>query len=88
MTKPINFKIQICCGTMCYIMGGASLHSLKETLPAEIKDSVSIEGIPCMGLCNQPDAEHQHPCVLINGEIIKNASNHKIVKQLLNHTEL
>lgn len=72
---------------MCYIMGGATLHSIKESLPPQLKNKVSIEGIPCLGYCNEPDTEDQHPCVLINGNVVKNASNPKIISQLLSQSE-
>ncbi|MBS2213150.1 NAD(P)H-dependent oxidoreductase subunit E [Carboxylicivirga mesophila] len=80
LTTP-KYKVQICCGTMCYIMGGAELHLLIEALPAQLKDKVSIEGIPCFGKCDTN--EKLHPCVLINGAELNNASTQKIIKQLL-----
>ncbi|MBR8537185.1 NAD(P)H-dependent oxidoreductase subunit E [Carboxylicivirga sediminis] len=80
LTTP-KYKVQLCCGTMCYIMGGAELHLLIEALPDQLKDKVSIEGIPCIGKCDTN--EKLHPCVLINGEELNNASTQKIIKQLL-----
>ncbi|MBK3517397.1 NAD(P)H-dependent oxidoreductase subunit E [Carboxylicivirga marina] len=81
MIDSIKYKIQICCGTMCYIMGGAELHLLNDHLPSNLKDKVSIEGIPCIGKCDTK--EKHHPCVKINGEELNNATSQKIVKQLL-----
>ncbi len=81
-TTP-KYKVQICCGTMCYIMGGAELHLLNEALPQQLKGQVSIEGIPCIGLCDSD--KKQHPCVLINGEELTNASTQKIINHLLTH---
>jgi len=79
-TTP-NYKVQICCGTMCYIMGGADLHLLNESLPSSLKGKVSIEGTPCLGKCNLD--QKAHPCVLINGEEMPNASILKIIAKLL-----
>ncbi len=76
-----KYKIQICCGTMCYIMGGAELHLLIDSLPDTLKGLVSIEGVPCFGKCDTDKKEH--PCVLINGEELNNATTQKIIKQLL-----
>ncbi|MCU4157796.1 NAD(P)H-dependent oxidoreductase subunit E [Carboxylicivirga sp. A043] len=81
MLNPIKYKVQICCGTMCYIMGGAELHLLNDSLPFQLKDKVSIEGIPCFGRCDSN--EKIHPCVLINGEELDNATTQKIIKKLL-----
>jgi len=81
MLTNSKYKVQICCGTMCYIMGGAELHLLNESLPTALKEQVSIEGIPCMGKCDK--AEKAHPCVRINEIELNNASTPKIVKHLL-----
>lgn len=81
MLNPIKYKVQICCGTMCYIMGGAELHLLNECLPVQLQEKVSIEGIPCIGKCDSN--EKLHPCVLINGEELNNATTQKIIKKLL-----
>lgn len=80
LTSP-KYKIQICCGTMCYIMGGAELHLLNECLPESLKQLVSVEGVPCFGKCDTD--KKQHPCVLINGQELNNATTQKIIKQLL-----
>ena len=80
LTTP-KYKVQICCGTMCYIMGGAELHLLNDSLPTELKNKVNIEGITCIGNCNHD--EKLHPCVLINNMPVNNASTHKIIKHLL-----
>ncbi|MCU4176697.1 NAD(P)H-dependent oxidoreductase subunit E [Carboxylicivirga sp. N1Y90] len=82
MTDKQTYKVQICCGTMCYIMGGAEIHLLNEKLPVELKERVSIEGIPCLGNC-EDNAEKAHPCVLINGETMPKASIQKIINHLL-----
>ncbi|TRX71115.1 NAD(P)H-dependent oxidoreductase subunit E [Carboxylicivirga sp. M1479] len=81
MITSIKYKVQICCGTMCYIMGGAELHLLNESLPSSLKNKVSVEGIPCFGKCDKH--EKSHPCVLINGQVLNNASTQKIVNHLL-----
>ena len=80
MSTP-KYKVQICCGTMCYIMGGAALHLLNDSLPSSLKNKVSIEGVPCFGKCDTDPKKH--PCVLINGEEMMNASIQKIIAKLL-----
>ncbi|TAJ15368.1 hypothetical protein DMA11_01645 [Marinilabiliaceae bacterium JC017] len=80
MTKP-TITIKICCGTMCYIMGGAELHLLKEHLPAHIAPLVKIEGASCLGVC-QDDNEDRPPCVMINDELIPNATIQKIITHI------
>ncbi len=81
MQAKTKYKVEICCGTMCYIMGGADLHLLNDYLPAALRQLVSIEGAPCFGNCDTH--EKIHPCVRINGVELPNASTRKIVDKLI-----
>jgi len=74
-------EVKICSGTMCYIMGGAGLHLLKDRLPSQIKDHVSVYGIPCLNIC-QDESEKRPPYVQINGVLMDSATIDKILKQL------
>jgi len=82
MTKT-NHSIKICCGTMCYIMGGAEMHLIREHLPEPLQDQVQIEGISCLGLCEK-EGDSQHPYVLINNEVMPKASIQKIIQYIQN----
>jgi len=62
-------------------MGGAELHLLHDRLPDSLKGKVDVEGLTCMGKCNT--GKNEHPCALVNGEVIENASIQKIITKLL-----
>ena len=38
-----KIKVEICCGTACYLLGAAKLMNIEEELPENLKDKVDIE---------------------------------------------
>jgi NADH:ubiquinone oxidoreductase subunit E len=74
-------QVEICCGTMCYIMGGADLLLLKEQLPAEWAKKVQIKGVSCTETCLAAQAK-RHPLVTIDGTQIENASINKLITHI------
>ena len=48
-----KLTVQICTGTLCYIMGGSELQLLGEYLPETLADKVEIRGATCLDICNQ-----------------------------------
>ncbi len=77
-----KIKIEVCCGTACYLLGAASLMELEDKLPAELKDKVDIQASPCLGLCER-DNLGGAPYVRINGsEIMSNANVEKLIARL------
>ena len=66
-----KIKVEICCGTACYLLGAAKL-----------KDKVDIQARPCLGLCER-DNLGGAPFVMFNGtEIMGNASLEKVLARL------
>lgn len=67
-------KVEICCGTACYLLGAARLMDLEANLPEELKDKVEFEAKACLGMCND-DRLGGAPYVRINGtEVLANAT--------------
>ncbi len=56
MTATKKIQLKICMGTMCYIMGGAELKDMVDTLPQDVRDLVEISFSPCLGYCNEKHA--------------------------------
>ena len=46
-------KVEICCGTACYILGASRLVDLEAELPEEIRGKVEIEARPCLNFCEE-----------------------------------
>lgn len=85
MEDKIN--IIICTGTHCFVMGGSDLLMLEDYLPEEFKERVVIEGSNCLEVC-EDRSKGKAPFVMINGELVDQASVPKILKaidSLINH---
>lgn len=81
MTK--KFRITICSGTTCYVLGGAHLMMLAESIPADLKDQVEIIDSNCIKACLFENA--QPPFVQINDYLMSQASVAKVVEYLRSH---
>ncbi|PKL41751.1 MAG: hypothetical protein CVV41_17600 [Candidatus Riflebacteria bacterium HGW-Riflebacteria-1] len=81
MTK--KFRITICSGTTCYVLGGAHLLMLAEAIPADLKDHVEIIDSNCIKACLYENA--QPPFVQINDYLMSQASVAKVVEYLRSH---
>lgn len=79
MDKKI--KVRVCVGTHCYVMGNHELKDIKDQLPADLKESVFVEGSVCLG-CEKMDRKPQHPYVEVDGKLIENASLEKVISYL------
>ena len=46
-------KVEICCGTSCYLLGASELVDIELRLPPDMRGSVEITGRPCLELCER-----------------------------------
>lgn len=76
-----KIKLEICCGTTCYILGASELIKIDSVMNPEWLEHVDINIIPCMGLCTSEDLNGA-PYVKINGEIISQASLKTVLDKL------
>lgn len=75
-------KVEICCGTACYLLGAMSLMELENKLEPELKSRVEIEPRSCLGLCND-DSLGGAPYVRFNGdEVLSNATVDAVVAKI------
>ena len=74
-------KIEICTGTTCFVMGGAELLMLEDSLPDSLADRVEITGTSCMDHCKSSPAGDA-PYARVNGKLIKQASIHKVISEI------
>lgn len=84
-------KVEICCGTACYLLGATRLMDLESSLPEELKGQVEFEAKACLGMCND-DRLGGAPYVRINGtETLANATPDTVmarVRELLGMEDL
>lgn len=70
-------KLKICAGTMCYVMGGAQLLDIADSLPPSIKEHVDISLAPCLQQCNETE---RPPFVELNGKILSGISKENLIQ--------
>ena len=75
-------KVEICCGTACYLLGAANMMDLEDQLPAEWRARVEVEAKTCLELCEKENLGGA-PYVRINGsEIMSQASPEKLLARI------
>ncbi len=68
-----KIKLEICCGTTCYMLGGDKLLQLDKLMHQEWHDKVEISASPCMEEC-VAEKMCEAPVVRINGKVHGNAT--------------
>ena len=80
-------KVEICCGTACYLLGAANLMSLEDQLPESCRGRVEVEARTCLELCEK-DNLGGAPYVRVNGtEIISQATPEKVLARIVELVE-
>lgn len=75
-------KVEICCGTACYLLGAANLMSIEDDLPAELRGRIEVEARTCLELCEKENLGGA-PYVRFNGtEIMAQATPEKVLARL------
>lgn len=77
----MKIKLDICCGTACYLLGAGRLMTIENELPSEWSEEVEIQIFPCLNLCMSEDLEGA-PYVRIDGEIVAKATPERIITLL------
>lgn len=76
-----KIKLEICCGSACYLLGASKLLKLEEEIPEKWRDQVEIIAIPCMALCESENLGGA-PYVKINGKILARATVEAVLDEL------
>lgn len=74
--------VKLCSGTLCYVMGGAELQLLGDSLPEELTDRVEIRGAACLDLCNHPE-KGKAPFVMVGDVIVAGATVSKVMEEII-----
>ena len=75
-------KIEICCGTACYLLGAANMMNIEEQLPAEWRGKVEVEARTCLELCEKENLGGA-PYVRFNDtEIMAQATPEKLTARI------
>lgn len=75
-----KITIAICAGTTCYMMGGAELLTLEESIPADLQPRIRIIGANCLGLCKETG--RRPPFIRIGTKILEHATAESVIREL------
>lgn len=82
-----KIKVEICCGTACYLLGAEKLMNIEDMLPEECRGKVEIEARTCLDLCERENLGGA-PYVRFNGsEIMDRATPERVISRILEHVE-
>ena len=77
-----TIKVEICCGTACYLLGAAKMMNLEDQLPSDCRGRVEVEAKTCLELCER-DNLGGAPYVRFNGsEIMSQATPEKVLARI------
>ena len=77
-----KIKVEICCGTACYLLGAANLMALEDMLPENCRGRVEIEAKTCLELCERENLDGA-PYVRFNdSEIMAQATPEKVLARI------
>jgi len=76
-----KLRLEICCGTTCYMMGANSLLNIENEMPADLRGKTDVRALPCLGLCGDKELAGA-PYVKLNGQIIEKATAEKIYAKM------
>ena len=80
-------KVEICCGTACYLLGAEKLMNIEDMLPEECRGKVEIEARTCLDLCERENLGGA-PYVRFNGsEIMDRATPERVISRILELVE-
>ena len=80
-------KVEVCCGTACYLLGAAKMMDLEDQLPEDCRGRVEIEAKTCLELCERENLGGA-PYVRFNGtEIMSQATSEQVLARIRELTE-
>ena len=80
-------KVEICCGTACYLLGAEKLMNIEDMLPEDCRGKVEIEARTCLDLCERENLGGA-PYVRFNGEeIMGRATPERVTARILELVE-
>lgn len=77
-----TIKVEICCGTACYLLGAAKMMNIEDLLPEDCRGRVEIEAKTCLELCERENLGGA-PYVRFNGsEVMSQATPEKVLARI------
>jgi NADH:ubiquinone oxidoreductase subunit E len=80
-------KVEICCGTACYLLGAAKLVTIEDSLPESCRGRVEIEARTCLDLCERDNLGGAPYVRFNNTEVMAQATPERVMKRILELVE-
>ena len=77
-----KITVKVCTGTTCFVMGGANLQELHETISERYGDKVELAASNCLGLCSINWEYSRAPYVKVNEEVVSEATVEKVIAEI------
>ena len=77
-----KITVKVCTGTTCFVMGGANLQELNETISEKYGDKVELTASNCLGLCSINWEYSKAPYVKVNEEVVSEATVEKVIAEI------
>ena len=77
-----KITVKVCTGTTCFVMGGANLQELNETISEKYGDKVELTASNCLGLCSINWEYSKAPYVKVNEEVVSEATPEKVLEEI------
>ena len=77
-----KITVKVCTGTTCFVMGGANLQELNETISEKYGDKVELTASNCLGLCSINWEYSKAPYVKVNEEVVSEATADKVLEEI------
>lgn len=75
-----KYKVTICTGTLCHVMGGSELPALSQYIDPQYLNQIEIKGSPCLNHCKEKRLKP--PFAEIDGDIMSEVTIEKLVNEL------
>ena len=73
-------KLTICCGTSCYLAAGNRIDRIEHLIKENFGDRLEVVPSACLGQCMKHSGNP--PYVRFDGDIISDATDENIIKEL------
>lgn len=81
MSEKSLIKVEVCCGTTCFLLGARDLLALADDPPAAWRSRVEVIATPCMDACNG-NRFSGSPYVRINGTLLSGATRDLVAERV------
>lgn len=73
--------VKVCVGTACFVLGASELQDIAERVPTKWLEYIEFRGVNCLEICKDNEFGRA-PYVMINNEILSEATPQRVIERL------